>query len=81
MTQTYLPEARKNIVAMLDNAMTAFLKSVQKESFSDPYATENLELTLEATASAVRKLINGNPERAALLKTFALELLDQSDKE
>lgn len=80
MNKFYLPEARKNIVEMLESAMTAWMEQVQKESFSDPDAEENLNMMLEATAISLNKLLVRAPNRAALLQTFALNILDQVEK-
>ena len=80
MSKFYLPEARKTIVEMLEAAMTSWLETMQKESFSEPDADESLNLMLEATAISLNKMLARNPNRAALLQTFALNILDQSEK-
>ena len=77
---TDLPEARKNIVEMLDNAMTAALTEVQEMSFSDPYDDGNINLLLEAIAAATAKLVERSGNKDALLKTFAFSLLDTVEK-
>lgn len=77
---TYLPQARKNIVEMLDTAMTAWVIEMQEQSFSKPYDDESLDMMLEATATALGKLLEKSPNRDALLKTFALNIIDQVEK-
>jgi hypothetical protein len=77
---TYLPNARRNIVEMLDNAMTATMIEVQEQSFREPYTDENLNLMLEALAAAAGKMVAKSPNRAALIQTFAYGLLDNVEK-
>ena len=77
----YLPDARKNIVEMLEAAMKAWLVEMQEQSFSDPYEDESLHMMLEATATAIGDLLEKNPNRDALLRTFALDILDNTKEE
>jgi hypothetical protein len=77
---SYLPEARKNIVEMIEAAMLSTMTEVQEASFSEPYADENLNLMLEAVTASFERLMKRSPNRAALLRTFALTLLDNTEK-
>lgn len=72
----YLPEARRNILEMLESAMSAWIVTMQEESFSAPWHEESLNLMLEATAVSVGKLLAKNPNGDALMRVFALNLLD-----
>lgn len=80
MTEKYLPEARRAIVEMLENAMTAWVASMQEQSFGNPYDDESLNMMLDATATSLSKLLAKSPNRAALLQTYALNILDQVEK-
>lgn len=73
---TYHPEARKQIVQMLEAALTAFYVSMQQESFDIPGDTVNLSLMLEASEGAVSKLVAKSKDSDALLRTHALGILD-----
>lgn len=73
----YLPEARRGILEMMDLATAAWLESMLQESFTDPDDDENIEIMLEAVASAVAKMMEQSQHKDALLRTFALNILDQ----
>ena len=78
MTTPYFePEARTAIVEMLTTGMHAWLVEMQEGSFSRPYEAESLEILLDATATATAKLLEGHADKDALLRTFALEVLDR----
>jgi hypothetical protein len=75
-----MPEARKHIVEMLENAMTSTMTEFQEQSFREPYSDENLNLMMEALSESVGKLVAASPNRAALIQTFAYGLLDNVEK-
>lgn len=72
------PEVRKQLSSMLESSITALLLSLRTEVFTDPDTDANLEILTEATAAALATLAKDSQNKDAILRTFALNILDQT---
>lgn len=72
------PEVRKQLSNMLESSITALLLSLRTEVFTDPNCDANLEILTEATAAALATLAKDSQNKDAILRTFALNILDQT---
>jgi len=81
MTTKFHPEVRKQVRHMMETGFTAFFTTMKAESFSEPDTAESISIMLEAIADSASNMVADHPDREALLKTFALDILDrlQSD--
>lgn len=76
--ETRHPEVRKQLSSMLESSITALLLSLRSEVFTDPDSDTNLEILTEATAAALATLAKDSQNKDSLLRTFALNILDQT---
>ena len=81
MSRTKQPEVRKQLLAMTETAVTAFLTSMQPNIFSDPESDESLSIMVESVAASLAALTRNNPNQSAILRTLALNILDHTTSE
>lgn len=77
-TETRHPEVRKKLSSMMESSITALLQSLRAEVFTTPESDTNLEILTEATAAALATLAKDSQNKDAILRTFALNILDQT---
>jgi hypothetical protein len=71
-----LTTPRRAMCDVISTAMATWLETMRSESFHGPVDDEQLDMILEAVASAVKAAAQDSPNRDALLEAFALEILD-----
>ena len=81
MSSPVTPEVRKEILASLTKTCVLWTEDLMKGFFDDPQSSFAHQMVLEAYAAAILTLSNRLPNRAAILKTFVIELQDSINKE
>jgi hypothetical protein len=74
------PDVRRQSAQMLAAANTAYIQSMMKDFFGAGFSVADLEIMFESLAEASVRVTAHLPEQKALLKTFALEVLDKVEE-
>lgn len=82
MAKTISPEVRNELIRYMSGSVEVYLRELTSRYFrKNPASAENRQIMLDAIAIALQKLMADDPHAPAVLRTFALEILEQETRQ
>lgn len=82
MATTISPEVRQELIRYMSGSMETYFRELTARYFKkNPASPENRQIMLDSIAIALHKLMANEPHSPAVLRTFALEILEQETRQ